>query len=100
MGAPPPAPGEPQWTQADRDIVEGWLAWSDLLCPDCGQPRDTAWSRDEDYRWKGELRLCRPCEALDEVWDAHLKKADSNTTVATAGIKRVAERGEKPERFT
>ena len=95
MGAAQPGPGEPLYTPYDRDLVEGWNAWSDLLCPGCDQPRDQAWSRDEDYRWKGELKLCRPCEALDEVWADHLKKADSNTEVATHGMKRVANRGDK-----
>lgn len=88
-------PGEPLWLSSDRDVVEAWHVWTDLLCSGCGQPRDEAWTRDEDYRWKGELRQCRPCEAIEKARDEHVRSGTKDSAPEMFGMKVVADRSEE-----
>jgi hypothetical protein len=90
MGATPPAPGQPRWSEQDRLIAEAWFEYLDGLCPQCGHPRDEAWDIGNEFAWVGEVLHCWVCAAQDRAREKYLAQEGPSTAVEKHGIKTVA----------
>lgn len=58
-----PAPGEPLWTDDDRDWAMALMVYEADLC-DCGQPRSESMSPDSEFAYTAEPMRCHACKAI------------------------------------
>jgi hypothetical protein len=58
-----PAPGEPLWTDDDRDWAMALLAYEADLC-ECGQPRSESMSADSEFAYRTEPMRCHACQSI------------------------------------
>lgn len=58
-----PAPGEPAWTEEDRDLALEWQHEQSLIHQPCGQPLDLT-GPDHARAWVGEEVTCEACSAI------------------------------------
>lgn len=58
-----PVPGEPLWTDDDRDWAIALLTYEADLC-ECGQPRSESMSPDSEYAYRAEAMRCHACKAV------------------------------------
>lgn len=90
-----PAPGEPLWLDEDRQIVIGWQAYQDTLCPGCGAPKAEAWGPDNQHRWLAKPSRCHSCTAIQET---HADAVESEKTSKKGrGLHTVATQRDLPE---
>jgi hypothetical protein len=76
-----PGPGEPLWTQEDRDWARALLDVESESCPDCGQP----WAQSSDIAneeaYTADIHLCHACAAGGRAVSA-FSKGRENTVGA------------------
>ena len=58
-------PGDPQWTDDDRDAAFEWLVEQSKRCSDCGQPLDECTAKDNSYAYHAEAVRCHACYAIN-----------------------------------
>lgn len=61
MGGPWPGPGQPLWTEVDREAVFEYLREEKLLCPGCGHPRDETMDPEAEGHFRARSYKCHAC---------------------------------------
>lgn len=67
---PAPGPGEPAWTDEDRQLALEWQAQQQATHGPCGQPLDLALGEDNDGAWVARGLYCHACGARDKATKA------------------------------
>lgn len=55
-----PEPGEPRWTDRDRDLALGLMAWDESR-HECGQPRAESFHPDNEDAYEASAVRCHAC---------------------------------------
>lgn len=67
LGAPLPAPGEPLWTEEDRDWALALIALEADRCGGCGQPRSESTHSRNEFAYTAEPQRCHACAAMEKA---------------------------------
>ncbi|NUP49013.1 MAG: hypothetical protein HOW97_17160 [Catenulispora sp.] len=57
------APGDPLWTDDDRDWAMALMTYEADLCT-CGQPRSESMNADNEFAYAAEPLRCHACKAI------------------------------------
>lgn len=83
--------GDGSWTPQDHLLTHAWTIYQDMLCPDCGQPKDVCSSTS----YSVETRVCGVAAAIGQ-WREQNKDIPHGTqalpvpAIATQGSATVA----------
>lgn len=88
LGRPWPGPGEPLWTDADRDWAIALLSEEQETCA-CGQLRSESTAAENEYAYDAVAVRCHACAARDR--EAR-RFSSSDARSATDGLIVVATR--------
>jgi hypothetical protein len=61
LGRPWPQPGEPLWTDEDREWALALAHVEADVCPDCRQPWSDATDAKSEGQWEAHLVRCHAC---------------------------------------
>lgn len=57
-------PGDPQWTDDDRQAVYDWLAKEASRCSECGQDLHESMAKENSFAYVAEGVRCHACFAI------------------------------------
>lgn len=91
-------PDDPQWTAADRDVVEAWFTWLDGLCPQCGLPTEVCHDPDAVFEWEGDVATCHVTAVRAKAMSAYRAQINDPDVaeVDVDGVHTVARRRDIP----
>jgi hypothetical protein len=91
-------PGDPQWTDDDRQAVYDWLEKEANTCTGCGQSLGESMKKENSFAYRAEGLRCHGCYAIK----AAEAKAERGRVPVTAGwrwlVTRLGSNGDVDQR--